>query len=380
MVSFLWFGVFRASHDVAYIALERVPVHDNTDYDDADDMLEARGHFSTTPHPSDPEEHDVDVNDDSLPRASTHLKNLVLPAFSESLQKYGGDAKLFAFPNISPGVKRLEEERRTRSSGLSLNASFASHPTADEFSALSSGSMFLRAPQAAPELSRDQKLSHQAPDTPLIQDFNFGNTPTALSSPSTSTTPPDLTALRPLPTPPTSNNSGWLDGNLSLPHNREGVKTWLHARGLFPSQSSQSSQFSSPGEKKPVSPPVVVSKSSTDAIRKPSDLFDGQADWEDMSGTLTTTDESAAQCRKSQNDPGSCQPMTQAGMTDQRGYNYNRTLYTSEEEPSHVPRKIEYLNGRDRRVRLRILPKLPLDGSTSLPTSTFPTLRGISVS
>ena len=70
--------------------------------------------------------------------------------------------------------------------------------------------------------------------------------------------------------------------------------------------------------------------------------------------------------------------MTQAIMTGQRDYNcYNRALYPSEEELSNVPRRIDYLNGRD---RLQILPKLSLDGSISLPTSTLPTLRGISVS
>ena len=76
--------------------------------------------------------------------------------------------------------------------------------------------------------------------------------------------------------------------------------------------------------------------------------------------------------------PGSYQPMTQAIMTGQRGHNcYNRALYPGEEELSNVPRRIDYLNGRD---RLQILPKLSLDGSISLPTSTLPTLCGISVS
>jgi hypothetical protein len=36
---------------------------------------------------------------------------------------------------------------------------------------------------------------------------------------------------------PTPDNSGWLGGK--LPTNREGVKTWLRAKGLFTSQSSQ---------------------------------------------------------------------------------------------------------------------------------------------
>ena len=224
------------------------------------------------------------------------MSPVVPPASSETLQKYVGDGKLFPFPGIFPGVKKLEEERRTRSSGLSLNASspdIASPPTADEFSALSSGSASSRTPQASPDFPRDRTLSHQASDTRLIQKFNPGNTPSALSSPSTSATQPDPT------TPPTP-NSGWLGGKLPLPHTREGVKTWLRAKGVFPSQSSQSSF---PGEQQPVSPPVVISQSSTDASRKPSDLFDGRTDWEDMSRTPTTTNESTAQGRESQNDP-----------------------------------------------------------------------------
>ena len=207
---------------------------------------------------------------------------------------------MFPFPAIFPGVKKLEEERR---SGLSLNASspeIASPPTADEFSAVSSGSS--RTPQASPEFTRDRKLSHQVSDTRLFQKFNAGNTPTALSSPSTSTSQPDPT------TPPTPNNSGWLGGKLPLPHNREGVKTWLRAKGLF---SSQSSQSSCPGLQQPVSAPVAISKSgSTDSSRKLSDLFNGRkeselmTDWENMSRTpTTTTDKSAAQGRESQNDP-----------------------------------------------------------------------------
>ena len=206
-------------------------------------------------------------------------------------------------------MKRLEEERRTRSSGLSLNASspeIASPPTMDEFSALSSGSASSRTPQASPEFSRDRGLSHQASDTRLIQKFNSANTPSALSSPSTSTTQPDPT------TPP---NSGWLGGK--LPTNREGVKTWLRAKGLFPSTSSQPSF---PDLQQPVSAPVVISQSeSTDASRKLSDLFDGRkqrelmTDWEDTSRTPTTTNESAAQGKESQNDSGPETPEVPSG-------------------------------------------------------------------
>jgi hypothetical protein len=53
---------------------------------------------------------------------------------SETLQKYGGDAKLFPFPAIFLGVKKPPEEERR--SGPSLNASspdIAYHPTSDEF-------------------------------------------------------------------------------------------------------------------------------------------------------------------------------------------------------------------------------------------------------
>jgi serine/arginine repetitive matrix protein 2 len=220
-------------------------------------------------------------------------------ASSETLLKYGGDAKLFPFPGIFPGVKRLEEERRTRVGGLSLNASspdIVSPPTVDEFSAISSGSASSRTPQASPEFSRDRKLSQQASDTRLFQKFNSGNIPPALSSPSTSTTQPDSASL------PTPNNSGWLGGK--LPTNREGVKKWLITKGLFPSQSSQSLQ---PSVQQPILGPTVTPPlGSTDLSRKPSlsDLFDPRRDGElvsDMSRT-PTTNENAPQSRASQDD------------------------------------------------------------------------------
>ncbi|KAH9013745.1 hypothetical protein EDB85DRAFT_2076558 [Lactarius pseudohatsudake] len=422
---------------VAELVPERIPVHDDNDYDDTDDTDEPKGHLTTSLPQSDPEEHEHEDDDESLPRASTHSahsKDLVVdietspgppnpshippspssaialhrhfsddsrlfparlslsspsqpelsspnpyqeweeslrvivtdstpkkngdgsrrgwekfkdfvrpgssngrrsrtnsireranntdsstsresgasittpsktdkepassyfpsspgavspvpPASSETLLKYGGDAKLFPFPGIFPGVKRLEEERRTRVGGLSLNASspdIASPPTLDEFSAISSGSASSRTPQASPEFSRDRKLSHQASDTRLFQKFNSGNTPPALSSPSTSTTPPDLTS------PPTPNNSGWLGGK--LPTNREG-----------------SSQSAYPGLQQPVLGPVVTSQSgSTDVSRKPSlsDLFDARKDSElmtDMSRTPTTINENTPQSGASQN-------------------------------------------------------------------------------
>ena len=231
------------------------------------------------------------------------------PASSETLLKYGGDAKLFPFPGIFPGVKKLEEERRTRVVGLSLNASspdIASPPTVDEFSAISSGSASSRTPQASPEISRDRKLSHQASDTRLFQKFSSGNTPPALSSPLTSATQPDPISLS------TSNNSGWLGGK--LPTNREGVKKWLITKGLFPSQSSQSSHYSLqqpiPSHhslQQPILGSVVTSQSgSTDMSRKPSlsDLFDARKDSElmtDMSRTPTTINENPPLSRASQN-------------------------------------------------------------------------------
>ena len=49
---------------------ERIPVHDESDYDEADDTDEPRGHPSA-PQPSDPEEHEHEDDDESLPRAST---------------------------------------------------------------------------------------------------------------------------------------------------------------------------------------------------------------------------------------------------------------------------------------------------------------------
>ncbi|KAH9176580.1 hypothetical protein EDB89DRAFT_2112571 [Lactarius sanguifluus] len=374
---------------------ERIPVHDDNDYDDTDDTDEPKGHLTTSLPQSDPEEHEHEDDDESLPRASTHSthsKDLVVdietspgppnsshippspshfsddsrlfpakyqeweeslrkngdgsrrgwenngrrsrtnsireranntdsstsresgasittpsktdkepastyfpsspgavspvpPASSETLLKYGGDAKLFPFPD-------WKKSDATRVGGLSLNASspdIASPPTLDEFSAISSGSASSRTPQASPEFSRDRKLSHQASDTRLFQKFNSGNTPPALSSSSTSTTQPDLTS------PSTPNNSGWLGGK--LPTNREGVKKWLITKGLFPSQSSQSPY---PGLQQP------IWSGSTDVSRKPSlsDLFDARKDSElmtDMSRTPTTTNENTPQSGASQN-------------------------------------------------------------------------------
>ncbi|KAI9512440.1 hypothetical protein F5148DRAFT_903024 [Russula earlei] len=218
----------------------------------------------------------------------------VPPASSGTLQKYGGDAKLFPFP----GIKRLEEERRTRGGGgLSLNASspdIALPPTLDEFSAISSGSASSRTPHASPEVPRDRKLSRRASDTHLFQKFNSANTPPALSSQSTS---PSLD-----PTSPSTSNLDRLAG--TSPTNREGVKTWLRAKNLFPSQSSQPS-FS--GLQQPVSAPVVITQSgSTDESRNLPDLLDGRKErrvnWEDI-WTPTTTNGSAAQSRQTQNVP-----------------------------------------------------------------------------
>ena len=154
-----------------------------------------------------------------------------------------------------------EEERRLRTFAddsdncRRYNASspeIVCPPTADEFSALSSGSS--PTPQTSPEFTRNRNLS---------QKFYAGNTPTALSSPSTSTSQPDLTI------PSTSGNPGWLGGKSPLPHDREGVETWLRAKGLFSSQSSQSSL---PGLQQPASAPVEL-----------------MTDWENMSRTPATT-------------------------------------------------------------------------------------------
>ena len=57
---------------------ERIPVHDDNDYDEADDIHEPIDHSSSTPHHSDLEEHEDEDDDDSLPRASIDSKNLVL--------------------------------------------------------------------------------------------------------------------------------------------------------------------------------------------------------------------------------------------------------------------------------------------------------------
>ena len=59
-------------------APERIPVHDDNDYDDTDDTDEPKGRPTTSRPQSDPEEHEHEDDDESLPRASTHLKDLVV--------------------------------------------------------------------------------------------------------------------------------------------------------------------------------------------------------------------------------------------------------------------------------------------------------------
>ncbi|KAH9034827.1 hypothetical protein EDB85DRAFT_2073544 [Lactarius pseudohatsudake] len=57
---------------VAELVPERIPVHDDNDYDDTDDTDEPKGHLTTSLPQSDPEEHEHEDDDESLPRASTH--------------------------------------------------------------------------------------------------------------------------------------------------------------------------------------------------------------------------------------------------------------------------------------------------------------------
>jgi len=57
---------------------ERIPVHDDNDYDDTDDTDEPKGRPTTSQPQSDPEEHEHEDDDESLPRASTHSKDLVV--------------------------------------------------------------------------------------------------------------------------------------------------------------------------------------------------------------------------------------------------------------------------------------------------------------
>jgi serine/arginine repetitive matrix protein 2 len=103
-----------------------------------------------------------------------------------------------------------------------------------------------------------------------------------------------------------SSSSSQFDGK--LPTNREGVKKWLSAKGLFPPQSSQPSY---PSLQQPVPASVVIPHSgSTDVNRKSSlsDQFDVRkegepmTDWEDMS--TTTNDDNATQVGESQSRPG----------------------------------------------------------------------------
>jgi hypothetical protein len=115
------------------------------------------------------------------------------------------------------------------------------------------------------------------------------NTTIVLSSPSTSTSQPDPT------TPPTPNDSGWLGRKLPLPHNREGVRTWPHAKGLFPLLTGTgfiprlaAASFGSCCK-------LAVGVDSTDWSVKLSDLFNGKkgsglmTDWEDMGLRLPLT-------------------------------------------------------------------------------------------
>ena len=177
-----------------------------------------------------------------------------------------------SYRSLSPAYPYSSSENNQASSGTMETAEIASPPTAEESSASSSGSS--RTLQASPEFTRDRKLSHQVSDTRLFQKFNAGNTPTAFSSPSTSTAQPDPTS------PPTPNDSGWTGGKLPLPHNREGVKSWLRAKGLI---SSQSSQPSFPGSgSAPGNPTAGTSRCSSCKVTTSPEWREGPSGKKDL--------------------------------------------------------------------------------------------------
>jgi hypothetical protein len=82
-----------------------------------------------------------------------------------------------------------------------------------------------------------------------------------------------------------------------------------------------SSQVLFPGLQQPVLAPVVIEQSGSeaDSSRKLSDLLNGRkgselmTEWEDMSRTPTTTDESATQGGESQNVPETERPEVLSG-------------------------------------------------------------------
>ena len=76
-----WFPFSLASMllmTVPIIVPERIPVREYNDYDDADDIHESKDHSSILRHHPDPEEHEDEGDDDSLPSASIHSKSIVV--------------------------------------------------------------------------------------------------------------------------------------------------------------------------------------------------------------------------------------------------------------------------------------------------------------
>ncbi len=114
----VWCSVFLLTTLPATVP-ERIPVHDDNDYDDADDIHEPRDHSSGARHHSDIEEHDDEDDDDSLPRASINSVNLVLDI--ETSPEAPKPSQMPPSPSSAIGLNsRLSDDSRIFQAHLSL--------------------------------------------------------------------------------------------------------------------------------------------------------------------------------------------------------------------------------------------------------------------
>jgi serine/arginine repetitive matrix protein 2 len=222
--------------------------------------------LSLSPHPA--------------PRSST---SPIPPASTADLMKYK-DSKLFPFP----GMKKLEEQRN-RARGMSLSSSTPDILLATNGDDIGHYSSSSGTPAQTPDKGRERKLSHQASDSHLMGKYKNLNAPQISTNPSTSSHI-DYFTLAPHSPPQMAGSA-----SLKLPTNREGVRRWLSAKKLFPSQTAASPSPSSSS----ASPPVVdIRPSNTNKKPSLTDVLRGGKDdltteWEDMgsdkSHTPTTT-------------------------------------------------------------------------------------------
>ena len=234
-----------------------------------------------------PSQHSASASASSL---SPHpaSRNSVSPiplASTADLLKYK-DSKLFPFP----GMRKLEEQRN-RTRGMSLSSSTPDILLAVNGDDTGQRSSSSGTPAQTPDKGRERKLSHQASDSHLLTKFKTSGSPQISANPSTSSHADYFNFGPHSPLQTTG------PASLKLPTNREGVRRWLSAKKLFPSQTAALPSSAN----SPVSPPVLDIRPQN-ANKKPSlsDVLllnrkddDLTADWEDVgsdkSHTPTTT-------------------------------------------------------------------------------------------